>query len=377
MARGETLNDIAFNGEKEFVEISERIKLISDRYTILSKFAKGLANDNYSQTYPKSFLNDEIGESLIKINDKLNEAMYNEHIRQKEEKLRTWESEGLSKFVYILQRNRDRLEDLCYELISNLVEYLNANLGALFFLNSDNPNDIHFMQMATYAYEQKKIINKKIYPEQGLIGRVFNEKQTIFLAEIPEEYVTITSGLGEGVPKNLLIVPLLINKEVYGVIEIASFNILKGYQIEFIEKIGENIASTINNVLVNTKTRELLEQSRAQSELLSEQEETMRKNLIELKNIQKETESGIYEMRDVFKLLEDFLLMAELNINGEILSVNHHLSDFFAMEKLTLIGKHYSDYSNFIPVDEYKGLINGWDTLMKGKRVQMEIKVKS
>jgi GAF domain-containing protein len=377
LSKGERVTDFNLQGEKEFVEISKRIVDISNRYNVLTNFAQGLANDNYSQTYPKSFINDEVGESLIKINDKLNEAMYNEHIRQKEEKLRTWESEGLSKFVNILQRNRDKLEELCYELISNLVEYLNANLGALFFLNNEDPNDIHFMQMATYAYEQKKIISKKIYPEQGLIGRVFNEKETIFLSEIPDDYISITSGLGEGRPKNLLIVPLLINKEVYGAIEIASFNIIKGFQIEFIEKIGENIASTINNVLVNNKTRELLEQSRAQSELLSAQEDKMRKNLIELKNIQKESESGIHEMKDFIKLFEDVLLIVELNAKGEILSVNHHLSRFFNMEKSSLIGKHYSDYSNFVPVDEYKGLINSWSKLVEGKQVQLEIKVKS
>jgi hypothetical protein len=377
LAKGEPVTADCIGGEKEFIEIADRASNISERNKSLCEFAQGLANDNYSQTYPKTFLNDEIGEALIKINDKLNEAMYNEHIRQKEEKLRSWESEGLSKFVYILQRNRDKLEDLCYDLISNLVEYLNANLGAIFFLNSENPEDIHFMQMATYAFEQKKILDKKIYPEQGLIGRIYTEKQTIYLSEIPEGYITITSGLGESAPKNLLIVPLLINKEVYGAIEIASFNILKGYQIEFIEKIGENIASTINNVLVNNKTRELLEQSRAQSRLLSDQEEKMRKNLIELKSIQKETESGIYEMKDVFKLLEEMLLMVKITVGGEIVSLNQRVADFFSMEKFTLVGKHYSDYSHFVPVDEYKVLINSWEKLMKGENVQITIKVKS
>jgi len=377
LAKGEKIEADCIGGEKEFIDIAERVAYISERNNALATFALSLANDNYSQTYPKSFINDEIGEALIKINDKLNEAMYNEHIRQKEEKLRTWESEGLSKFVTILQRNRDNLEELCYELISNLVEYMNANLGALFFINNENPDDIYFVQMATYAFEQKKVLKKKIYPEQGLIGRVYNEKQTIYLSEIPSGYITITSGLGESAPKNLLIVPLLINKEVYGAIEIASFNILKGYQIEFIEKIGENIASTINNVLVNSKTKELLEQSREQSRLLSDQEEKMRRNLLELKHIQKETESGIYEMKDVFGLLENLLLIVKIKVDGEIVSLNSRVAEFFSMEKSTLIGKHYSDYSHFVPVDEYKVLINSWEKLEKGEPVQIEIKVKS
>ena len=364
-------------GEKEFHHLGEKVNHISERFNDLAEFANGLADDNFSQVYPKSFINDKIGEALIQINDKLNEAMYNENIRKKEDKLRDWESEGLSKFVNILQRNRENLEELCYDLISNLVEYLNADLGALFFINTDNPEDIYFEQMATYAFEQRKLIQKKIYPEQGLIGRIFNEKETIYLSEVPKGYISIKSGLGEGDPKNLLIVPLLINKEVYGAIEIASFNLIKGFQIEFIEKIGENIASTINNVLVNSKTKELLQQSRKQSELLSSQEEEMRRNILELQNIQKDTDTSIYAQRDLFKSIDDIVLIIEMRADGEILFVNDQVPNFFAMAKQDLEGEHYSDYSNYVPVDEYKNLIVSWENIEKGKNIQTDLKVKS
>jgi len=377
LAEGQNTSMLKLPGEKEFRELAGKVNQVSGRFNDLASFANGLANDNFSQTYPKSFINDKIGEALIQINDKLNEAMYNENIRKKEDKLRDWESDGLSKFVNILQRNRENLEELCYELISNLVEYLNADLGALFFINSDNPQDIYLEQMATYAFEQKRLVQKKIYPEQGLIGRIFNERETIYLSEVPEGYINIKSGLGQGNPKNLLIVPLLINKEVYGAVEIASFNLIKGFQIEFIEKIGENIASTINNVLVNNKTKELLQQSREQSELLSNQEEEMRRNLLELKNIQRESDASIYAQKDLFKSLENILLIIEIKADGEIISVNDLVSIFFAMTKQNLVGKHYTDYSSYVPVDEYKNLIRCWERLAKGEEVQTDLKVKS
>ncbi|MFN8258609.1 MAG: Cache 3/Cache 2 fusion domain-containing protein [Bacteroidales bacterium] len=377
LAKGHVPPKLDIKGEKEFVELSDKVNQIGIRLKEMAEFANGLANDNFTQKYPPTFIDDEIGEALIRINDKLNEAMYNEHIRLKEEKLRLWESEGLSKFVNILQRNRDNLQELCYEIILNLVQYLNANVGALFFINSDNPADLHFEQMATFAFDQKRFVEKKIYPEQGFIGRIYNEKQTIYLTEIPDGYINISSGLGESSPKNLLIVPLLINKEVYGAIEIASFNVIKGYQIEFIEKIGENIASTINNVLVNNKTRELLKQSRTQSELLSMQEEEMRRNLIELKNIQKESDAGMYEKRQIYQTIDKFLLLVELDGKGFIQSVNDQVPIFFRMEKTNLTGRHFSDYSYVIPVEEYKGLISKWELLKEGNKVQAEIKVKS
>lgn len=377
LAKGHKPATLSITGDKEFMEISDRINTISLRFREMAEFANELLNDNFTQKYPASFIDDEIGEALIKINDKLNEAMYNEHIRLKEEKLRLWESEGLSKFVNILQRNRDNLDELCYEIILNLVQYLNANLGALFFINFDNPDDIYFEQMATFAYDQRKIINKKIYPEQGLIGRIYNERQTIYLTEIPDGYINVSSGLGESTPKNLIIVPLLINKEVYGAIEIASFNIIKGFQIEFIEKIGENIASTINNVLVNNKTKELLKQSRAQSDMLGMQEEEMRRNLVELKNIQNESDSELLENRSIFKSLDRSLLLAEIDNNGLIVSINDQMPALFLLEKANIIGKHYSDFSYLVAVDEYKNLIANWQLVKAGKRAQFEMKVKN
>lgn len=377
LAKGQEATKFEISKHNEFYELAEKVNIIASRFNDLAGFASGLANNDFAQVYPKTLIDDNIGEALIKINDKLNDAMYNENIRQKEEKLRAWESEGLSKFVNILQRNRENLDELCYDLISNLVEYLNADLGALFFINSDNPEDIYFEQMATYAFEQKKKQLKKIYPEQGLIGRIYNEKETIFLSEIPQDYIKIASGLGKGSPKNLLIVPLLINKEVYGAIEIASFNLIKGFHIEFIEKIAENIASTINNVLVNNKTKELLKQSREQSELLSNQEEEMRKNLMELKQIQAKSDESKFESREKLKQLEHNLLILEINHKGVILFVNDVIPDFFAMKKENLLKKQYSDYSSYVPVDEYKNLISSWEKLKSGVEVQTDLKVKN
>jgi GAF domain-containing protein len=257
---------------QEYWDVYKDVNSISERYTLLAKYADKLVNDQLGTKQADLLKNDLIGNALIQVDKKLIRATELEKEGEKEANLRRWESEGLSKFVGILQQYTDNIQELSYNLINNLVIYLNANQGALFFINTEKPDDIFFEQMATYAYDKKRLITKKIYPAEGLIGRIYNEKKTIYLSEIPENYIKITSGLGELEPNYLLIVPLLLNFEVYGAIELASFNAFEDYQIEFIEKIGENIASTINNVQINTQTRKLLEQSRKQSEQLKQQE---------------------------------------------------------------------------------------------------------
>jgi len=106
----------------------------------------------------------------------------------------------------------------------------------------------------------------KIEKGEGLAGQVWMEKETTFLKRIPESYVKITSGLGEASPKSILIVPMKQNDVVFGIIELASFQIYEQYQIEFVEKLAEVIAATLSSVKVATHTKLLLQESQHQAE---------------------------------------------------------------------------------------------------------------
>lgn len=248
--------------------------------TILSGNMNGLEDDLDE--------NNIIGGKLKELKENLKKSTEELEKNKLEEEKRNWTSTGLAKFSDVLRQDNDDLATMSYKLISNIVEYLYTNQGALYVLNDDIEDEQYYEPAAAVAYERRKLIENKIHIGEGLIGRCAFEKKTIYLTDIPQGYLNITSGLGEASPSNLILVPCMLDGKIFGVIEIASFNLIHDYQIEFIEKLGESIASTISNTRTRLKTNTLLIESKKYSEELASQEEELRQNLEEMETTQED-----------------------------------------------------------------------------------------
>ena len=222
-------------------------------------------------------LKEERQENLKKTKD-LEEARALELRRQ-------WSAEGVAAVSTLLRKTSS--EAVYDALISAIVKYLEANQGGLFLVNRQH-EEPHIELKACYAYQRKKYLDKVIMPGEGILGQAYLEKLPVHLSEVPEEYVRITSGLGQATPKNLLIVPMLVNEEIEGLIEIASFREFEAHHIELVMLMAETIGSYSLSARTMDETRLLLEQSREQSEELQAAEEEMRQNQEELQATQEE-----------------------------------------------------------------------------------------
>jgi methyl-accepting chemotaxis protein len=223
-----------------------------------------------------------------------------------------------------------------------LVEYLNANQGGLFVYNDEDPDYIHFELASAFAYNRQKFLKKEIIWGEGLIGACAIEKQTIYYTEIPENYIQITSGLGESRPRSLLIVPLMIEEKVLGIIELASFSEIEQFQIEFVEKIAQSIASTLTTVRTNIKTASLLAKTQQQAEEMSAQEEEMRQNMEELQATQEEAARKSAEMQNYIDALNNSSYVIEYDAQGYIVAINNAYIELLGIPKEELIGTHHS-----------------------------------
>jgi len=251
-------------------------------------FANQIGLGNLDSQFNQVSDEDELGKALINMRNSLVKARTDEELRKNDDEKRRWTNEGLAKFADILRQNNSNLEELSNEIIKNLVYYLDANQGGLFILNDDDKSNVYLKLISAFAYDTKKFFEKIIELGDGVVGACAVEKETIFMTDIPQEYITITSGLGNANPDSLLVVPLKLDEQIYGVIEIASFHKFEDYQIEFVEKVAQNIASSLSTVQINIKTNELLEKFQQQSEEMAAQEEEMRQNMEELQATQEE-----------------------------------------------------------------------------------------
>ena len=207
-------------------------------------------------------------------------------VAQEEEKKRQWANEGLTE-VSRLVRDHEDISELADQILSYTVKFIKANQGSLFVVNRSEENE-YIDLLATYAYDRKKYQEKRVKVGQGLVGQVYLEKKYIYFKKIPQHYVSITSGLGEAPPTVLIIMPFLVNEEVEGILELASFHPLAPHEVDFLEKLGESVAATIRNTRINEKTRTLLIETQQQAEEMRATEEEMRQNMEELTATQEE-----------------------------------------------------------------------------------------
>lgn len=365
LARGEIPSAIKVTDRSELGTLAESLNSLIEGLKGTTEFARQIEQNKLDFDFTPLSKNDQLGMALLQMRESLKRAMQEEAKRKEDDKIRTWINAGLAKFGDILRQNNNNLNLLADNVIQNLVNYLDANQGGIFMFK-DNESEKYLELLSAFAYNRKKFLQKKIMLGEGLVGTCAVEKQTIYLKEIPSDYIAITSGLGEATPTSLLIVPLKLEDEVFGVIEIASFKEFAPYQIEFVEKVSESIASTLNSVKNNIRTRELLEQSQQQREEMAAQEEEMRQNMEEMQATQEEMQRKNLELEIITSAINQSLVSCSLNDDGLIVDSNLVFQDMTGYSKDELEGMLLKSLIVDSQREEFSKL---WESVLNGQSI--------
>ncbi|PLX12607.1 MAG: hypothetical protein C0597_12990 [Marinilabiliales bacterium] len=358
---------VNINSKDEAGDMALALNTSINGLNMKTNFANQIGSGNINEELELLSDEDSLGQSLLSMRNSLLKAKSDEEKRALEDKKRRWVNEGLAKFADILRRNNDNIDILANDIIKNLVYYLDANQGGLFLLNDEDKNEIYYDLISAFAYDREKHITRRIELGEGLVGTCAAEKSTIYLTEIPEDYIQITSGLGESNPKSLLIVPLRTENEILGIVELASFNKIKKHEIEFAEQVAESIAATLKSVQINTKTSQLLEQSQQQAEEMAAQEEEMRQNMEELQATQEESTRKSDEIAGILTGIDQFLLKAEFDLNASLIMANELFLSKFRYSLNVARGKEIEEFVANKDVAKFQKILN---TVMNGKSHQ-------
>jgi hypothetical protein len=210
---------------------------------------------------------------------------------------------GIAEITAMMRQETEH-EMIFDKLISAIVKYVKANQGALHVVEGNSEEEKYILLKSLYAYDKKKFVEQRTEIGQGLLGQCYLEKEKIILKKVPNQYIQITSGLGEITASFVVIQPMLINESVEGFLEIAAFKPLEDFEIGFLEKLSENIASFIKNNRTNFRTKILLEESRQQAELMKAQEDDMRQNVEEMQAFQEDMQRSTQEYINRIQELE-------------------------------------------------------------------------
>jgi signal transduction histidine kinase/HAMP domain-containing protein/ActR/RegA family two-component response regulator len=222
---------------------------------------------------------------VLSLKDTINQMIANLRDTTHANKEQDWLKTNLAKFTAMMQGQRglDSLADL---LMSELTPAVSSQIGTFFVLeDAKSPRPVLTL-LSSYGYKRRKHVSNTFALGEGLVGQAAREKKTIIVTKVPEDYVQITSSIGEAQPRNIVVLPIIFEGQVKGVIELGSFEPFSQIHVTFLEQLMLSIGVVFNMISASRRTEELLQElQRSNTELESRSKELEDKaSLLELKN---------------------------------------------------------------------------------------------
>ncbi|WP_037857597.1 HAMP domain-containing protein [Streptomyces sp. NRRL S-340] len=195
-----------------------------------------------------------------------------------------WLKTNVARISSLLQGHRD-LPVVAELIMEELTPLVSAQYGA-FYLAEDGERGPELRLVGSYGRAEDDFRPTRFSFGRSLVGQAAHSRRTIAVEDLPPGYVTISSGLGQAVPRALVLLPILFEDQVLGVIELASVTAFTPTHRDFLEQLREALGVNVNTIVANARTDELLEESQRltaelqarSAELQAQQDELQRSN---------------------------------------------------------------------------------------------------
>jgi len=205
---------------------------------------------------------------VLDLKDNINEMIRNLKETTQKNAQQDWLKTNLARFTRLLQGQRD-LETVTSLILSELAPLVNEHHGVFYMMDSST-KDSRLRMIASYGYRSDRKLPTSFLPGEGLVGQCAKEKAGILLADVPGDYIQVSSGLGSATPNNIVVLPILFEQQVKAVIEIASLDRFTETHLSFLDQLMESIGVVLNTIETNSRTESLLTQSQSLAQELQQ-----------------------------------------------------------------------------------------------------------
>lgn len=312
-------------------EIIQNLKKLFDKFQKTNKIIDLISKGKEKEIDESLLENSLLKTSFKNLISNLISIKKKEEERRKAEEEEKWISEGVMQISEVFKLNNENVVLLAEEIISQLVNYTKAAQGTIFIYDEDLDSE-NLKLVAGYAYNRKRYIEDKVPLGRGLVGACAKEKHPIILKQVPEDYYKIETAIGQSAPKSVYIYPLLIENNLLGVIELASFDILGQKEVKYIEKVASNISISLSNAQNNLKTVRLLEKSRSQNEEIEFRELKLQNIIEEHKEHKIQLENQKKEFEQYLKAINTAVAIISINHKGKIKNINENARNILGLK---------------------------------------------
>ncbi|RYD26457.1 MAG: histidine kinase, partial [Verrucomicrobiaceae bacterium] len=189
---------------------------------------------------------------------------------QVQRKRQEWSQAGRIELASVMAGERG-LKPLAEGVLGFLARFVDAHAAVMFVSRKG-----HFERVALVGTPLGDGVPEKFSEGEGLLARAVKEKTLQRIDDVPEGYLTVSSGLGGGVPRHLLVMPAIVDGTVNAVIELGFIHPLNEEREQFLTQIGELVGTSVRSSLYRENLQELLEETQRQSEEVQTQSEELR-----------------------------------------------------------------------------------------------------
>ncbi|WP_415906035.1 response regulator [Neptuniibacter sp. QD72_48] len=254
-----------------------------------------------------------------------------------------WIKTNISEISAELQQIRTTNE-LAKSFLQKIAPLIHLGHG-VFYLFNEQEKELKLLE--GYAFRERKFLKQTIAVGEGLIGQCALEMAPIILTDPPEDYIKISSGVGEAKPKNISVFPVIHNNKLLAVVELASFVEFGQTEQAFIEGLLPILAMNLEIIERSNKTQLLLNESREQAEKMERQATLLEEQTAEMEEQQREIKSAEKRSRLILEAVKDGIV--GFNTEGKITFANPAAYSYLGYTEDEFLGQnfqtlvHYAD----------------------------------